>query len=91
MITRFKELYKNEIISSLKKEFEYKNVHEIPKILKVVINMGVSDAVSDSKVVNSAVSDLTAISGQKPIVTFAKKSIAAFKLREGMKIGAMVV
>ncbi len=90
MITRFKELYKNEIISSLKKEFEYKNVHEIPKILKVVINMGVSEAVSDSKIINNAVNDLAAISGQKPIITFAKKSIAAFKLREGMKLGCKV-
>lgn len=90
MIKRFKELYKDEIISSLQKEFEYENVHEIPKILKVVINMGVTEAVSDSKVVNNAVNDLAAISGQKPIITFAKKSIAAFKLREGMKLGCKV-
>ena len=90
MIKRFKELYKNEIVLSLEKEFDYENIHEVPKILKVVINMGVSEAVSDSKVINNAVNDLAAISGQKPIVTSAKKSIAAFKLREGMKLGCKV-
>jgi large subunit ribosomal protein L5 len=90
MLKRLKDLYKDEVVPSLKKEFDYGNVHEIPKILKIVINMGVSEAVSDSKVINNAVQDLTAITGQKPIVTFAKKSIAAFKLREGMKLGCKV-
>lgn len=90
MLPRFKELFKNEIVPSLNKEFGYKNVHCIPKITKIVINMGVGEAVSDSKVINHAVNDMTQISGQKPIVTHAKKSIAAFKLREDMKLGCKV-
>lgn len=90
MMLRFKELYNQKIIKLLQEEFNYKNVHQIPKLQKVVINMGVGDAVSDSKVINNAVNDLTLISGQKPIITVAKKSIATFKLREGMKIGCKV-
>lgn len=90
MLPRFKELFKNEVVPSLSKEFGYTNVHCIPKITKIVINMGVGDAVSDSKVINYAVSDMTQISGQKPIITKAKKSIAAFKLREEMKLGCKV-
>lgn len=87
---RFKELYQKEIIKNLQNEFSYKNKHQIPKIEKIVINMGVGEAVADSKVINNAINDLTLISGQKPVVTAARKSIATFKLREAMKIGAKV-
>lgn len=87
---RFKELYKKEIIGNLLQEFSYKNKHEIPAIKKIVINMGIGEAVADSKIVDKAVNDLTLISGQKPIVTVARKSIATFKLRESMKIGCKV-
>ncbi|XVN41299.1 MAG: 50S ribosomal protein L5 [Rickettsia endosymbiont of Argas persicus] len=87
---RFKELYQKEIINNLQKEFSYKNKHEIPAIEKIVINMGTGKAIADSKIINNAVNDLTLISGQKPIITQAKKSIATFKLREGMKIGCKV-
>ncbi|WP_419235209.1 50S ribosomal protein L5 [Rickettsia endosymbiont of Nabis limbatus] len=87
---RFKELYQKEIISNLQKEFSYKNKHEIPAIEKIVINMGVGEAIADSKVIDKAVNDLTLISGQKPVVTLARKSIATFKLRDGMKIGCKV-
>jgi large subunit ribosomal protein L5 len=90
MLKRFKDLYTKNIVKELQKEFSYKNVHQIPRIEKIVINMGVGEAVADSKVINSAVSDLTLISGQKPVITNAKKSIATFKLREKMKIGAKV-
>lgn len=90
MLLRFKELYTQEIIKNLQKEFSYKNKHEIPEIKKIVINMGVGEAVADSKVINNVVNDLTLISGQKPVVTLARKSIATFKLREGMKIGCKV-
>ncbi|CAN7941522.1 unnamed protein product, partial [Ixodes pacificus] len=78
------------IIEYLQKEFSYKNKHEIPQIKKIVINMGVGEAIADSKVINNAVNDLTLISGQKPVVTLARKSIATFKLRENMKIGCKV-
>ncbi|MCC2646055.1 MAG: rplE [Rickettsiaceae bacterium] len=90
MLPRFKDLYLNKIKDELSKEFKYSNVHEMPKLEKIIINMGVGEAVADSKVINNAVNDLTLISGQKPIVTKAKKSIATFKLREGMKIGCKV-
>jgi large subunit ribosomal protein L5 len=88
--TRLQEKYLSEAVKGLMDKFKYKNVMEIPKIEKIIINMGVGDAVTNSKALESAVSDLTAISGQKPIVTKAKKSIAAFKLRAGMPIGAKV-
>jgi len=87
---RFKELYKKEIIGNLLKEFSYKNKHEIPAIKKIVINIGIGEAVADSKIIDKAANDLTLISGQKPIVTVARKSIATFKLRESMKIGCKV-
>ena len=87
---RFKELYQQKIIENLQKEFSYKNKHEIPQIKKIVINMGVGEAIADSKVINNAVTDITLISGQKPVVTLARKSIATFKLRENMKIGCKV-
>lgn len=87
---RFKDLYKQTVVENLQKEFDYKNKQEMPKLVKIVINMGVGEVVADSKVINNAVSDLTAITGQKPLVTVAKKSIATFKLREGMKLGCKV-
>ncbi len=87
---RFKELYQKEIISNLQKKFSYKNKHEIPEVEKIIINMGVGEAIADSKVIDKAVHDLTLISGQKPVVTLARKSIATFKLRDGMKIGCKV-
>ena len=87
---RLKEKYKNQVAPQLKEKFGYKNVHQIPKFDKVVINMSVTDAISNSKALDIALQELQTISGQKPVITKAKKSIAAFKLREGMPIGAMV-
>jgi large subunit ribosomal protein L5 len=90
MAARLKEKYDKEVRKQLQERFGYANVNQIPKLEKVVINMSVGDAISNSKVLDTAVSELQAISGQKPVVTKAKKSIAAFKLREGMNIGAKV-
>ncbi len=90
MATRLKEHYETVVRPALAKEFGYDNPMQLPRIDKIVINMGVGSAVQDSKKVQSAVRDLTAISGQKPVVTRAKKSIAAFKLRQGMPIGCKV-
>jgi large subunit ribosomal protein L5 len=90
MAARLKEKYDKEVRKSLQERFGYKNVNQIPKLEKVVINMSVGDAITNSKVLDTAVAELQAISGQKPVVTKAKKSIAAFKLREGMNIGAKV-
>lgn len=89
-MARLKDKYVNEVAPALLQKFSYKNVMEIPKLEKIVINMGVGEAVGNPKVMDAAVSDLTKISGQKPVVTRAKKSIAAFKLREGMAIGTKV-
>jgi len=89
-LSRLKEKYNDEVAKSLMEKFGYKNVMEIPKIEKVVINMGVGEAVSNPKILDVAVNDMTIIAGQKPVVTRAKKSIAAFKIREGMPIGAKV-
>ncbi|MBM6985245.1 MAG: 50S ribosomal protein L5 [Acidaminococcaceae bacterium] len=88
--TRLQEKYKNEAVKAMVDKFQYKNVMEIPKIEKVIINMGVGEAVTNSKALETAVAQLTQIAGQKPVITKAKKSIAAFKLREGMPIGAKV-
>lgn len=90
MATRLKEHYETVVKPALEKEFGYDNPMQLPRIDKIVINMGVGKAVQDSKKVQSAVKDLTAISGQKPVVTRAKKSIAGFKLRQGMPIGCKV-
>lgn len=87
---RFDALYKNTVIKKLQDEFNYKNVMEIPKLSKICINMGVGEAVKDSKVINNAVNDLTLISGQKPVICKAKKANAAFKTRELMPIGCKV-
>ena len=89
-MARLKDKYDQEIAPALQQKFNYKNVMQIPKLEKVVINMGVGEAIQNSKAIDSAVSDLTKIAGQKPVVTRAKKSIAAFKLREGMPIGTKV-
>lgn len=87
---RLKDTYKNEAVPALMKEFQYKNINEVPKLDKIVINMGMGDAKDDAKALESGVDDLTVIAGQKPVVTTAKKSVANFKVREGMKIGAKV-
>jgi large subunit ribosomal protein L5 len=87
---RLRTLYDATIREALTKEFGYKNVMEVPKIDKIIINMGVGEATQDKKKVDSAVADMAAIAGQKPLVTKAKKSIAQFKLREGMPIGCKV-
>lgn len=90
MAARLKEKYLNEVAPALRDKFGYSSVMEIPKIEKVVVNMGVGEAVGDPKSLDAAVGDLTAITGQKPIITRAKKSIASFKLRAGMPIGCKV-
>lgn len=89
-MSRLKVKYNSEVAPGLKSRFGYSNVMEIPQIKKVVINMGVGDATSDAKAIDAALTDLTTIAGQKPVVTKAKKSIAAFKLRAGMPIGCKV-
>ncbi|MNI41755.1 50S ribosomal protein L5 [compost metagenome] len=90
MAARMKERYLNEITPALMQKFNYTTVMQVPKIEKVVINMGVGDAVQNSKVLDAAVNDLQLIAGQKPVITKAKKSIAGFKLRENMPIGVKV-
>ena len=87
---RLKETYKSEIKPKLTDEFKYANVHQIPGLTKIVVNMGVGEAARDSKLINGALEDLATITGQKPVVRRAKKSIAQFKLREGQAIGAKV-
>lgn len=89
-IPRLKKRYREEIKPALQDEFKYANVMQIPGLVKVVVNMGVGDAARDSKVIEGAIKDLTAITGQKPSVTKARKSIAQFKLREGQAIGCHV-
>ena len=90
MSTRLKEIYQNEIVDALMKKFGYKNVMQVPKIEKVVINMGIGEAKENVKILDAAASDLQTITGQKPVITKAKKSIANFKIREGMPIGCKV-
>jgi len=90
MTARLKEVYEKTVKPSLISEFGYKSPMEAPKITKIVVNMGVGEAVADSKKINSAVGDMTLITGQKPVVTKAKHSIATYKLREGMPIGVKV-
>jgi len=89
-MARLKEKYREEVVPEMMKEFNYSNIMEVPELKKIVINIGLGEAVSNAKSLEAAVGDLTAITGQKPVVTKAKKSIAAFKLRAGMPIGAMV-
>ncbi|MDI3193730.1 50S ribosomal protein L5 [Pseudarthrobacter sp. AL07] len=88
IVPRLKTKYADSIKSTLVEEFKYTNVNQVPRLVKVVVNMGVGDAAKDSKLIDGAVRDLTLITGQKPQVTKARKSIAQFKLREGMPIGA---
>src|SRR3989440_8644570 len=87
---RLKERYRNEIVASLREQFNYANPMQVPGLVKIVVNMGVGEAARDAKLMDGAVRDLTAITGQKPAVVRARKSIAQFKLREGMPIGAKV-
>ena len=87
---RLQEKYQKEVVPALTEKFGYKNVMQLPKVEKVIINMGVGEAVGNPKALDSAVSDLTIISGQKPLLTRAKKALAAWKLREGMPIGCKV-
>ncbi|MCF0105187.1 MAG: 50S ribosomal protein L5 [Holdemanella sp.] len=89
-MNRLQEKYKNEVVPQLLKDFNYKSVMEVPHIDKVVVNIGVGDAISNSKLLDDAVAELAAITGQAPVITKAKKSIANFKLREGMPIGCKV-
>jgi large subunit ribosomal protein L5 len=89
-VPRFKTRYDTEVVPSLMKEFAYKSAMQVPRLEKVVVNMGLGEAVANNKIIDTAVAELMTITGQKPVVTKAKKSIATFKLREGMPIGAMV-
>lgn len=89
-MARLKDFYLKEIVPGLNKEFGYTNAHQVPKIEKIVVNMGLGDAVQDVKIIEKAKAEMTAITGQAPVVTKARKSIATFKLREGMPIGCMV-
>ncbi len=89
-MARLKDKYNQEVVPALKKEFSYTNPMSVPKVQKIVINIGMGEAIANAKAMDAAINDLQIISGQKPVVTKAKKSIAAFKLREGMSIGAMV-
>jgi large subunit ribosomal protein L5 len=87
---RIKDFYKKEVVKKMTKEFNYKNEMEVHALKKIVVNMGIGEAIQNIKVLDSAVNELTMITGQKPVITKAKKSIANFKLREGMPIGCMV-
>ena len=89
-MNRLKEKYQSEIAAEMQKKFQYKNVMQIPKLDKIVINMGVGEAKDNAKALEGAVKDLTIIAGQKPVITKAKKSVANFKIREGMNIGCKV-
>ena len=89
-MSRLQDKYNNEVVKAMMDKFGYKNVMEVPKLEKIVINMGVGEAKENAKVLESAVSDLQTIAGQKPVITKAKKSVANFKLRENMPIGAKV-
>jgi len=89
-MSRLKDKYRNDIVAAMMKKFAYKNVMQVPKLEKVVVSMGVGEAIQNSKAMDAALVDMTIITGQKPITTKAKRSIAAFKLREGMTVGAKV-
>jgi large subunit ribosomal protein L5 len=89
-MTRFQELYRDKVAPELTKKFGYKSPMQVPRITKITLNMGVSEAVADKKIMDNAVGDLTKIAGQKPVVTKAKKAIAGFKIREQQPIGCMV-
>ena len=89
-MNRLREKYQKEVAPALKKEFGYTNVNAIPKVSKIVVNMGLGEAIQNGKILDASLEQLTAITGQKPVVTKARKSIANFKLRQGQSIGAMV-
>jgi large subunit ribosomal protein L5 len=89
-MSRLKDIYKSEIVPKLRSDFSYKSVMEVPKLEKIVLNMGLGEAIQNIKILDSAALELNAISGQKSVITKAKKSIATFKLRQGMPIGCMV-
>ena len=89
-MARLKEYYTKEVVPALVREFHYKNPLEVPRIVKIVVNMGLGEAIQNVKILDSAVEELTRITGQKPIITKARKSIATFKLRQGMSIGCCV-
>ncbi len=89
-MAKMKEIYEQKVVPALTKRFNYKNVMEVPKLEKIVINMGLGEAIQNIKILDSAVQELAVIAGQKPVITKAKKSIAQFKLRAGMPIGCMV-
>jgi len=89
-VSRFQEFYRAEIVGQLTEKFGYKSVMQVPRITKITLNMGVGEAVADKKVIENAVGDMTKISGQKPVVTRAKKAVAGFKIREGYPIGCKV-
>ena len=90
MVPRLKQKYKDEIVDFMKKEFNYKNVMQIPKLEKIVLNMGLGDAIENKKLLETALQEMTLISGQRPVKTKAKKSVASFKVRQGMEIGCKV-
>src|SRR5436309_13051826 len=90
MASRLKEKYQKEVVSTLQKEFNYKNPMQVPTIHKVVVNIGMGEAIQNAKAMDATVSDLASITGQRPVITRAKRSVASFKLREGMAIGCMV-
>ena len=90
MTARLRETYNNEVFGALKEKFQYKNVMEVPKLTKITINMGLGEAKDNAKIMESAVEEIALISGQKPVITKAKKSIANFKVRQGMPVGAKV-
>ncbi|OUR67158.1 50S ribosomal protein L5 [Marinomonas sp. 42_23_T18] len=89
-MARLKQVYKDQVVASLTEEFSYKNVMEVPKITKITLNMGVGEAIADKKLLENAVNDLEALSGQKVVVTKARKSVAGFKIRDGYPIGCKV-
>ena len=89
-MARLKEIYKNDVVPALIKQFGYKSVMEVPRIQKIVLNMGVGEAIGDKKLLENAAGDMQKISGQKPVITKARKAIAVFKIREGYPIGCMV-
>jgi len=90
MASALKEKYRQQVIAALQKEFDYKNPMQVPSVNKVVVNIGLGEVIQNAKAMEAAVADLAAITGQRPVITRAKRSVAAFKLREGMQIGCMV-
>jgi large subunit ribosomal protein L5 len=90
MASRLKEKYRQDVVSGLQKEFNYKNPMQVPTVNKVVVNIGMGEVIQNAKAMDAAVSDLATITGQRPVITRARHSVAAFKLREGMQIGCMV-